>query len=456
MNVLNEILEGLEFAFQKHEKEIVTELAADRLLHFIGVYLILVLAVLSKALEISDENISCFPVDNTTKLGTSFMKYANSHCWYSSRVTTEYGDENTAQYRKCLTREDRAREELLIDNPNPVNSFVQCLSYSLLLQALLFAIPSVWWHHRVGARLIGHLLFVKSFLKEVYENLRNIPAGIYRKLPYDKEGNYLDGWGKFKPRYKQEHQGMSTTQENENDSTKNAGTMDIFNRELTLNEVIDVAVNSDIKEEEKEQKTLDTNEAYNRICGSMKDRQLFSMLCYENFASLEYYSYIMSVQSLTSTPAADGDRRGIVPLQKGIWRQFTHKDNFTGDFLIRSYMTMCIMRLVLSFVIFIVLWIIFSQSFAPTFSTKSFTCDLPLHNLCLVCVIKRHWDVTALFLIDVCVIFVYFGLSAFQFYFVRFGSNRAVCHYLEDMKDSMSVAFLSAWKASQRRRKKQS
>lgn len=49
----SEMIQGLEQASQKHEKEIVIELGSDRILHYVGVYLIIVLAVITKISDLA-------------------------------------------------------------------------------------------------------------------------------------------------------------------------------------------------------------------------------------------------------------------------------------------------------------------------------------------------------------------------------------------------------------------
>ena len=52
-----EISEGLDSATQKHEKEIVIDLSVDRILHHLGVYLVIILAVVTKLTEVTGEKI---------------------------------------------------------------------------------------------------------------------------------------------------------------------------------------------------------------------------------------------------------------------------------------------------------------------------------------------------------------------------------------------------------------
>lgn len=55
MEFLNFVLHKFEVAFQKHEKEVVIELAIDRILTFIGVHVLLGLAGLFKVSEVIGE-----------------------------------------------------------------------------------------------------------------------------------------------------------------------------------------------------------------------------------------------------------------------------------------------------------------------------------------------------------------------------------------------------------------
>lgn len=308
--------------------------------------------------------------------------------------------------------------------------------------------------------------------------LKIIPAGIYRGKPYDKDGVYLNGWRLFKESYKREdQQGLS-----EGDVKKEWTERTVKDRDtkiygdkavLTVDWVANVTAKALFTEDESDSESAPSREQSTPKTGTnadstkldekqssltrmerifigerVFDKHLFSMLCYENFASLEFHPYIMSVYQLTSTGAAKGDKRGVFPMKQGILRQFCHEENFHSRYLVKCYLYKYLFRVTSAFLIFITVLVIFFTAFVETFATNTFRCVVPFHKLFFVCTFKNYWDFVAIYLMNSVIIFVYLGLSAFQYYFVRWGSDRALCHYFKDMMDSFSVALLAAHKAA--------
>lgn len=106
--------------------------------------------------------------------------------------------------------------------------------------------------------------------------------------------------------------------------------------------------------------------------GEMLDRNLFSMLCYENFASLEHHPYILSVYQLTQTKAAAKDEKGIFPMKQGILRQWCHEENFSGTFLMWSYILKHVFGILISLVVMGAMSFVLYLASQENWSTSTF------------------------------------------------------------------------------------
>ena len=58
-------------------------------------------------------------------------------------------------------------------------------------------LPWAYWHFRMGSRLTGQILFMKSFLEEMHNLLKDVDKGKYTGKPFDKDSNTFYGGEKF-------------------------------------------------------------------------------------------------------------------------------------------------------------------------------------------------------------------------------------------------------------------
>uniref|UniRef100_F6V1S5 Innexin n=3 Tax=Ciona intestinalis TaxID=7719 RepID=F6V1S5_CIOIN len=170
---------NLERASQLHENELVIELGIDRFLKWLGVYTILLIALVAKISEFIGQSTSCYPAYNTSGYDRKFIEYATSFCWESvttSDITTPEG---------CLVEGVKSNMKLL-PNPKAAIYFIRWLPQVMLVQAFLFAVPSICWHFVVGGRLAGHVRFIQLLLNDMYEAFRKLPTADYENKPYDE------------------------------------------------------------------------------------------------------------------------------------------------------------------------------------------------------------------------------------------------------------------------------
>lgn len=124
----------------------------------------------------------------------------------------------------------------------------------------------------------------------------------------------------------------------------------------------------------------------------MKDRHIISMLCYENFSSMEHQPYLKSVHKLSGGRSfeknlsksltgfvsqnesdGDGDVGGmILPMKHAILRCFCDEKSFDASIVIGKYRRKSISTIVLSAVVWASLVLTFAIVLAPTFKSDSF------------------------------------------------------------------------------------
>ena len=86
------------------------------------------------------------------------------------------------------------------------------------------------------------------------------------------------------------------------------------------------------------------------------------MLCFENFSSLEYHPYIVSVYKLTEVEETDLDTDAtLITKLSGILRLLRHRDNFNGRFLVKNYVIKHIIGAAVSFLFIVGSLVIFTQ-----------------------------------------------------------------------------------------------
>ncbi|XP_077968387.1 uncharacterized protein LOC144422261 [Styela clava] len=468
----SEVAQGLENASQKQEKEIVIELGSDRILHYIGVYLVLFLAAVSKLSEAIGPNLSCYPAGNVT-VESDFISYATSYCWESSNVSLS--ETNSNGNNNACNVDTNISSENLSKHPSYLKTFLQWMPYGMIIEAFFFALPSVWWHFRVGARLMGHLKFMKILIDDVYEFVKTKKRGTYRKgSTYDSRSYYLDGWSSYDPQYKR--QGLDSDTESESsdpeDSNPSPNTATGIRQRNGRNVNSDSAEDAPLDSSKKaagqlEEVSSHANPSASRIqqrkntqkvktkkksiedswyvrlfFGNMRDRNLFSMLCFENFASLEQYPYILSVYKVTDIEEDKKDKDLIGPKTQCILRLVSNQKNMSGRFLIKAYLLKHVFGFLVSLsVLAVTAWVLVTIG-SDGWTSESFQCDIAYHeDKCMICTLHRKRDMIAFLVVNLLVNFAYLLLSVSQWIFIRRSENRATCYYLEDIRDLGSVAL---------------
>lgn len=184
-----EIPSGLDSATRQQEKDLVIDLAPDRILYHIGVNLLIILAVITKLTEETGSKLACFPIDEAGST-LQFVKYTDSFCWQSP-ATALNSSMNECPFPNNQTF---VKQEQLLQSPVYMKRMIQWLPYVMLLEAFLFALPMAYWHFTLGAVLMGHLKFMRLLLESIYETLKELSAGIYRKEAYDPESTSFNCW----------------------------------------------------------------------------------------------------------------------------------------------------------------------------------------------------------------------------------------------------------------------
>ncbi|CAK8694771.1 uncharacterized protein LOC143446612 [Clavelina lepadiformis] len=439
----------LEEASQQHEVNIVIDLGMDRLLKWIGVYLILILAALSKISDYIGTNLSCYPTNKSSGVGGEFIAFTTTYCWEANHAEMK---NNSACTRAAIPEEFS-----LLDNPNDIKFFIQWIPYFMLAQGFLFSLPWAYWHFRVGARLLGHLKFMQLLLNDIFIKVQQIPEALYRDKPYDETSRNFDGRRLYRP-----ERAMVNTVARTADGTNNQETPLLPNQTGTALEDLqheDVVVQvektsskkSKIIKSKKKNESDDTLTRSERLLvGGMKDRHFFSMLCFENFASMHHLPYILSVFKLCPAIQRNDDNDPGVDfyqLNESMLYQWCHRKNFNNVFLVKTYFRKHLFTAFLAFLMLLAM-AVFTVGIADDVrSSETFRCPLPYEELCLLCTIKRKRDVFAMFCVDIFLTFLVFGMSIGNWLVVRFSENRATCHYFDQMKETCNVALLAASKA---------
>ncbi|XP_078484213.1 uncharacterized protein LOC144744157 [Ciona intestinalis] len=371
---------NLERASQLHENELVIELGIDRFLKWLGVYTILVIALVAKISEFTGPSTSCYPAYNTSGYDRKFIEYATSFCWESvttSDITTPEG---------CLV--DVKSNTKLLPNPKAAIYFIRWLPQVMLVQAFLFAVPSICWHFVVGGRLVGHVRFIQLLLNDMYEAFRKLPTAEYRNKPYDKSSECFNGFRKRQKRTNGSETLMVQEQkEQPNLSPKGdvkaatpekdveaptagkdveAATPEEDVEAPTAEEDVEAPTAGEVVEAAKLLEDVEANNAPKnwKLAGDLKDRHLFSMLCYENFSTLSHLPYILSVFYLTNDETEKKNqerkkkggkekRKDLIPMQHGMLKLWCNEKNLGGTFLVKAYLVKHCATLLLSIALLI-------------------------------------------------------------------------------------------------------
>ncbi|XP_078484310.1 uncharacterized protein LOC100186235 [Ciona intestinalis] len=501
------VISGLEKASQQHEIDLVIDLGVDRLIKWIGVYAILAVAVVAKISDYVGPNLSCYPAGNSSGYDGNFIEFAKTYCWESvtsyetASVSTS---SNTSQ--RCAFLNSNGENDLL-KNPKNLKIFIHWLPYLMLLQAFVFALPSAYWHFRVGARLLGHIKFMQLMITDIFDKVKIIPLAFYEGTPYDEKSENFDGLRRFRPKQKESvtqsppaspskpavdlnttsasnnsntseepHEDLHvivvgkessplirkrSTTSHSNSTTEEVGTSrKVSPSDIELQPVGGSEQNNVIADHAPENPSKTQTGTLNKkvsfldwlLSGNMKDRHLFSMICYENFASMHHLPYILSVFNLQAFTPEGGFEDEVYepeidkqyPLTESLLYHWCNGKNFNNTFLVWNYALKLIFTAVSAFIMLAVMvWsaIILHDDMA---ASETFRCQLPYQDLCVLCAIKRKRDIYAMFWCDFTFTLVIFVLSLSYWLLGRTGENRATCHFFDRMKQTCNVALGTA------------
>ncbi|XP_078484285.1 uncharacterized protein LOC100178110 [Ciona intestinalis] len=475
---------NLERASQLHENELVIELGIDRFLKWLGVYTILVIALVAKISEFTGPSTSCYPAYNTSGYDRKFIEYATSFCWESvttSDITTPEG---------CLVEDVKSNTKLL-PNPKAAIYFIRWLPQVMLVQAFLFAVPSICWHFVVGGRLVGHVRFIQLLLNDMYEAFRKLPTAEYGNKPYDKSSECFNGFRKRQKRtngsetlmvQEQKEQPNLSPKEDVKAATPEedveAPTAEEDVEAPTAGEVVEAPTAGEDVEAAKLLEDVEANNApknfmlflqifffKSKLVGDLKDRHLFSMLCYENFSSLSYLPYILSVFHITKDEAEKkrqekkkkeekkkGGNEGkeekqIIPMQHGMLKLWCNENNLGGTFLVKAYVVKHCATLLLSIALLIsfAAWASADGVLQALLgSSNTYTCKVAFQDVCMVCVVNRAQEIMFMFICDLIITIFIMVLSLGWVIFFRMCSiKRVMCYFFEHLTDTCTLAFLT-------------
>ena len=54
-------------------------------------------------------------------------------------------------------------------------------------------LPWTVWHFKMGSRLTGQVKYMKTFLKEMHDLLKDVEVGSYYGEPFDQKSNTFNG-----------------------------------------------------------------------------------------------------------------------------------------------------------------------------------------------------------------------------------------------------------------------
>ncbi|XP_039248073.2 uncharacterized protein LOC120325950 [Styela clava] len=439
----NTILTALAEVFQqRYESEVVTELVPDRILQFIGVRLVLVLAIAAKLNELVVGSISCHPVKNETEYSSDFIEYCESYCWESPVIKDV--DDNTIQ-NLCNVEFNEANGGKLLQQPKKAINVMIWMPYVMIFQAFLLSLPSAWWNLRVRVPLMEHLKCMKLFIKQIYEKVKDVPAGIYDESKYYDGSLHVSGCKQRSPHL--------------NGEVVNNDTPGIRNEvnkalEKVRGQTLDMEIhrNDHDLEDPKNETTKSRNTAHGITQSDkskMLDRHLFSMLCYENFSSLECYPYLLSISQLTFIKHFE-DQGGVYPMEDAILHQWCHKENFSSRFLVIRYYLKHVFAIIISLTIIRGIAFVFEMLGSDIWESESFLCNvLYYENEYIVCTLHRKTEMLAFLVINFMNIVIYLIISSSHLYSTSKSRHRQACVFLEHIQNLGSISMMAALREMQ-------
>ncbi|CAK8694157.1 unnamed protein product [Clavelina lepadiformis] len=428
--------EKLDSISKEHEAEVVIDLGADRLLKWIGVYLLLALAVVIKITDYVGPNLSCYPVNQSKGFDNEFITFANAYCWEPlHEIEAINVCDNLTKYH----------EVPLVDNPNNIKQIIVWIPYFILVQAFLYAIPSVFWHLRMGARLMGHLKFMKLLMEYLSQELQKIYRHPGPEEGYDEDGLVLTGLKKYPIKLPdltnvvQVQTVSSTAQHQISPSTNQSGKNTSTSSNATTEQTNLVSKHYGSSSREKSDKLSKF------IVGQMKDRQLFSMFCFENFSSFYQLPYILSVFKLWEFNCTNKKKeRDYRPPLESLLDQWCHEKNFNCTLLVKMYFLKHICTGLVSLIMLIMIICGYVFIIADVESPDSFSCQLPYHDLCVLCNIKRKKDVVAVIWFDFAITLLVCLMSFIYWWNVRNSREEAKCNFFEQLHQASEAALRTA------------
>lgn len=417
---LKSAVNELETASKQHETDLVVELGSDRLGKWSGA-VILALAGVSKLSDVISENILCYPRNSTEGYDGEFITFAKAYCWES--ITSD----GTLEDGVCGANQTSSAENDILVGQEPYmwKLLVQWMFYFMLLQALTFAVPGAYWHMRVGARLMGHVKFMQLFLQEIYEQMKSIPQGWYLNQAYDEDSSNFDGLCTYEEEKARESGGSELTAV----TTATQGKGDAVETKVI------------VKEGNDGLSCLDW-----LLCGRLKDRHLFSMICYENFAQIHELPYILSVQKLHKTQERlEPKPCDVMPVNKAMMYLWCHPDNFHNIFLVRLYILKHLFIAVVACVFLGVMGAVLPTALRISSSSGNFPCDLTDFDLCLSCTVQRKDDFLAFFLVDMVITtFVLIQTLATLVTMRNSCPDLNTAHFFDTLMETSNMAFTVA------------
>ena len=177
-------LQVLQHVLQEYESKLVIELGTDRIVKWLGVYFIFILAALLKVEEIlgSSQNLTCFPENYMEPVSKGIIEFATHSCWESSEIgsSTEH----------CVAANATSSAK---SNNASAKIIIKLLPLVWFILAFLNYLPTAWWHLSYGSRLLGHLKLIQYVLESTCREINELKEVEYNGSPYDSDSVHLTG-----------------------------------------------------------------------------------------------------------------------------------------------------------------------------------------------------------------------------------------------------------------------
>ena len=186
-NALNTSVEELHKASKLHENNLVIELGIDRIVTWLGVYLMFILGVLLEVEEIFGfgRGLSCFPENYTNTFTKNEAELASLNCWEISSSAI-YGNHCLQRGSSSVNLADYTK----LDN---VKYIVKLFPLFMIFLAFLTSLPTVCWHFNFGSRLLAHLKLIQFLLDRICEAINKIEKVDCSGKPYDSDSSHFIG-----------------------------------------------------------------------------------------------------------------------------------------------------------------------------------------------------------------------------------------------------------------------